>query len=381
MRKMFLDSTCLNIIRESFIIILTIPFLSACNNDNKSNDIIVKEDFMPIGLPEMTHMLCFESDSIGYAATPVLDEVNGIYYREKSVISRTFDRGRTWSKFGEIDGDCKNISEYGQHIFIATTNQFQRNHESAGDESEIWKIVKDKFSPIRIAKEQEDIWGLHIFNDSTYTYCISDEESFSYKITRDYGRKWETVSLPGKTVGYKIAFSGNIVFIPMFAKVDSTVRSTLFVKDIISSTYKMFEFGSLYDIQAANSLVALYSGMSFWKYDGEHMRYVSKFRWNGLFHGCYHPQFLTESNGVFICAASNFSAAKGRHKCIFYSSDCGKHWESLLISDDIWLNDYMFNESSMTSIPEKDGASVIYQCSEDKRLHIIKVQKGDSAQQ
>lgn len=119
--------------------------------------------------------------------------------------------------------------------------------------------------------------------------------------------------------------------------------------------------------------------MSFWKYDGENMKYLSKFRWNGLFRGCYHPKFLIESNEVFICAASNFSAEKGRHNCIFYSSDFGKHWKPLLISDSIWLNEYMFNESAMASIPEKEGASIIYQNSEDKRLHIIKVQKSDNA--
>ena len=39
----------------------------------------------------------------------------------------------------------------------------------------------------------------------------------------------------------------------------------------------------------------------------------------------------------------------------------------------------MFNESAMASIPEKEGASIIYQNSEDKRLHIIKVQKSDNA--
>lgn len=361
------------------ISIFILSFLSSCNDDRKCENIIIHEDFTPIGLPQTAHMLCFESDSIGYAATPILEDINGRCHIEESVISKTVDRGRTWYTLGKVDGKCINISEYGQRIFVTTTNQFQRNQEQGGMKSEIWVISKDALKKTKIAQEGDNIFGLHIFNDSTYTYCLNHNESFSYKITRNYGRVWETVYLPGQSVGNKIAFCGNTMLIPIFAKVDSTSRSILLAKDIMSPTYKMFEFKNLYDIQAADFLVALYSDMSFWKYDGENMKYLSKFRWNGLFRGCYHPKFLTESNGVFICAASNFSAEKGRHNCIFYSSDFGKHWKPLLISDSIWLNEYMFNESAMASIPEKEGASIIYQNSEDKRLHIIKVQKSDNA--
>ncbi len=213
-------------------------------------------------------MLCFESDSIGYAATPILEDINGRCHIEESVISKTVDRGRTWNTLGKVDGKCINISEYGQRIFVTTTNQFQRNQEQGGMKSEIWVISKDAFFKTRIAQEGDNIFGLHIFNDSTYTYCLNHNESFSYKITRNYGRGWETVYLPGQSVGNKIAFCGNTMLIPIFAKVDSTSRSILLAKDVMSTTYKMFEFKNLYDIQAADFLVALYSDMSFWKYDG-----------------------------------------------------------------------------------------------------------------
>ena len=275
------------------ISIFILSFLSSCNDDRKCESIIIHEDFTPIGLPQTAHMLCFESDSIGYAATPILEDINGRCHLKESVISKTVDRGRTWNTLGKVDGKCINISEYGQRIFVTTTNQFQRNQEQGGMKSEIWVISKDAFFKTRIAQEGDNIFGLHIFNDSTYTYCLNHNESFSYKITRNYGRGWETVYLPGQSVGNKIAFCGNTMLIPIFAKVDSRSRSILLAKDVMSTTYKMFEFKNLYDIQAADFLVALYSDMSFWKYDGENMKYLSKFRWNGLFRGCYHPKFLT----------------------------------------------------------------------------------------
>ena len=133
------------------ISIFILAFLSSCNDDRKCENIIIHEDFTPIGLPQTAHMLCFESDSIGYAATPILEDINGRCHLKESVISKTVDRGRTWNTLGKVDGKCINISEYGQRIFVTTTNQFQRNQEQGGMKSEIWVISKDAFFKTRIA--------------------------------------------------------------------------------------------------------------------------------------------------------------------------------------------------------------------------------------
>lgn len=77
------------------ISIFILAFLSSCNDDRKCENIIIHEDFTPIGLPQTAHMLCFESDSIGYAATPILEDINGRCHLKESVISKTVDRGRT----------------------------------------------------------------------------------------------------------------------------------------------------------------------------------------------------------------------------------------------------------------------------------------------
>ena len=142
------------------ISIFILSFLSSCNDDRKCESIIIHEDFTPIGLPQRAHMLCFESDSIGYAATPILEDINGRCHIEESVISKTVDRGRTWNTLGKVDGKCINISEYGQRIFVTTTNQFQRNQEQGGMKSEIWVISKDAFFKTRIAQEGDNIFGI-----------------------------------------------------------------------------------------------------------------------------------------------------------------------------------------------------------------------------
>ena len=49
------------------------------------------------------------------------------------------------------------------------------------------------------------------------------------------------------------------------------------------------------------------------------------------------------------------------------------------MGEGVKFNDPISEENNMASIPEKDGAAVIYQCLGDDRLHIIKVQKSDNA--
>lgn len=129
------------------ISIFILSFLSSCNDDRKCESIIIHEDFTPIGLSQRAHMLCFESDSIGYAATPILEDINGRCHIEESVISKTVDRGRTWDIFGRTNGNCISITEYGDMVFFVTNNIFQRNFEYGNEHSEIWFTKKTHFRP------------------------------------------------------------------------------------------------------------------------------------------------------------------------------------------------------------------------------------------
>ncbi len=258
MKKMYLGSAFPNSIRGLAFIIMSISFLSACGDEREDGTVITKEDFVPVGLPGRVHMLCFETDSIGYAASPLLTKKNGRHYRDRFVVSKTSDRGRNWKAVGKIDGSCLNISECGRRIFVVSTNRYRRNYEEGRDISEIVVIDKDDLSSERIVVEYGDIWGFHIFNDSTYTYRLGRDENCSYIITRDYGRKWEKVSVPGRPVGYKVAFCGNTMFIPASVRADSTYRRILYAKDVISSNIRALKTGNLYDIQAADSLLAFY---------------------------------------------------------------------------------------------------------------------------
>lgn len=358
------------------ILIIFVFFLSSCG-DRKDIDLIIsREDFTPRGLSGMCHLLCFDSDSSGYAATPLLTEVNGEYYRETSVISKTVDRGRTWDIFGRTNGNCISITEYGDMVFFVTNNIFQRNFEYGNEHSEIWFTKKDAFSPQKIAAEDDEIFGFHAFNDSTFCYlCYNHGEIGSFYLTKNYGMSWETFDLPGSIVGINCAYIGNKIAVPLHDKNDKYI---LYIKDIIDETTQFFKTGYVTVAQAADSLLACSTGMVFYKYDGQSINYLSRFNWSGYF-GRYFPKLLIQSSGIYICAGAEFFSSKKKRDCIFYSSDNGSTWHILSMGEGVKFNDPISEENNMASIPEKDGAAVIYQCLGDDRLHIIKVQKSDNA--
>ena len=349
--------------------VLTMLLIVSCCMGNIATDEISEEHFIPQGLSGNCNYFCFYSDSTGFAASRLTSET--AEDNTLVVLSRTFDRGRTWKEFGKINGNRVSIKISGNKLFLLT-----KEFIKTGEQKSMSKILSTGltvFSPQLLALESDsEIRAFNVFNDSTYTYICEEENGMGIlKKTDDYGKNWVKENLPGIVQCYPCATASQDKLFITMAKYEGT-RHGIYIKNILNSN-EIFIDTNARNIHAADSLIAVSPGMRFWKYDGQKFTGVSRYRWN--FTGQYNPSFFSYSNGIFICAASDFYGKKGKHKCLFFSSNGGRNWQTLVLNDDIMLNNFFLSENIMTSIPEKYGASVLYQCHSNNELHIINIRK------
>ena len=363
---MYLNSNHHITISRLLVCLILMYFSVSCGRDPKIDNAIVSyEDFTPTGLYGSCNCLCFDSDSSGYSASNFVDTASAY---PTFAILHTYDRGRSWEKFGRMRGYCTHLSQQDEHLYFVTT-------DDTGQDvcfSTLWISPKSIFNPEILAKEQSRILNFCPLNDSTYTYLCDDDSGRNViKRTFDYGHTWGTVTLPSSASCHpRATYSGSTIFIPLLS--DGTQPEGLFIKNIITDDEQFIQ-ASIRNTLAADSVLVISPQMTFFKYNGHDISPLSKFRWNITGH--YTPGFFTYQNGVFICAGSELYGKTDRHKCIFCSLDKAESWRTLAIGDDIILNNFLTTDSCMAHIPEIDGASVIYLSARDEQLHIIKVQK------
>ena len=374
MKITFLVSSSLHKTRRYILLsACSVFFLLSCNlRENIEHVYISTEDFIPQGLCEKSRMFCFLSDSIGYAVSTKDTLVYGIE-REWSVVSHTQDRGRTWIKYGEFEGRGTNIFRSCSNIFFTTVNTL----EDYSCISEIWKLndIDSKFE--RISRIDDAIFGFHAFDDMTYCYFPHyGGDMTDYYLTYDSGVNWKKKKLPGASTGlHCCSYSKDKIFCTILGS--DLFDNKLYVFDIINQTEKCIRIGDSHDVvMAADTLLAFAIKMSFYHFSDsdEQLTYISSFKWSRR-SGRYYPHYMTDSNGIVICSGSEFYAKKGKHNCIFFSTDSGLNWKTVIMDDNIMQNSLGFNENAMTNIPTKDGTSILYQRYEDNMLHIINIKK------
>lgn len=344
-------------------------FLISCNlRENIEHVYISTEGFIPHGLCEKSRLFCFSSDSLGYALSIKDTLIKGIE-KEWTIVSHTRDRGRTWVKCGEIDGFGTSISKPLSNVFFSTKKQ-------SGDEciSEIWKLNATNCQLENIAHINDEIFGFHAFDDTTYTYFpYNGGHITDFYFSNDSGKHWQKKTMPGTAAGINYcSYSRNELFCTIFGS--DLFDNKLYIFDIVQQMERCIRIGNAQDVVASDSLLVFAHKMAFYHYSDETLTYISCFNWNHRF-GRYFPLYLNDSNGIIICSGSEFYAKSGRHNCIFYSTDSGSKWKRVIMEDNIMQNNLGFNENAMTNIPTKDGTSILYQRYEDNMLHIINIKK------
>lgn len=335
--------------------------------------IVEYEEFSPENLPEIGRIFAFESDSVGYAATVVLTECEGRYYRDNFVLSRTEDRGRTWTPVWKGKGECTTVSIYGDYLYYVT-------HISEGSNttySEIWRTGRDRIKPELMSRFDYGIYGFHVFNDSTYTAGMSlfdiaaSKDTNLLVITRDSGKKWENVTFPGIFSGNNyLAYGGNNIYAALFMY--NGDGQSLFIKDIITGKESVFPYRSLYSIAASDNMFTANPSLVFREYDGAKMKKISRFGWN-FGYGSFYPKFLIKKGNLLLCISSQFTGEPGKEQCIFGSIDGGYHWKPFLMGDDIRTN-ILYEQGKIAEIPDKDGVSIIFGRG-GSNLHILTLKK------
>ena len=287
----------------------------------------------------------FTEDGTGYAAVTLITR-DGLGSTRSFGFVKTDDKGRTWQRIGRRKGYCEEICALRDCLYFLVKHYYE-NQDSIRlvDHADILKCYpQDNFRVERVSRFDKgsygdiyDVYGFNIFNDSTFA-CIIDkyEVSDSLVITKDSGRTWSGISLPGKFSGLcYFTYSDNCIYAAVYEP--ETGQQSLFVKDIVTGDEKVFYFKDyLFNITAAGNLFTTQPQMTFWKYDGENMERISAFNWNPRRgYGTYHPEYLVKKGDLVIGTALQYIGKKGMKSCVFGSIDGGYHWKPLLMADDI----------------------------------------------
>ena len=308
----------------------------------------------------------FTEDGTGYAAVTLITR-DGLGSTRSFGFVKTDDKGRTWQRIGRRKGYCEEICAFRDCLYFLVRH-FYENQDSIRlvDHADILKCYpQDNFRVERVSRFDKgsygdiyDVYGFNIFNDSTFA-CIIDkyEVSDSLVITKDSGRTWSGISLPGKFSGLcYFTYSDNCIYAAVYEP--ETGQQSLFVKDIVTGDEKVFYFKDyLFDITAAGNLFTTYPQMTFWKYDGENMERISAFNWNPRRgYGTYHPEYLVKKGDLVIGTALQYIGKKGMKSCIFGSIDGGYHWKPLLMADDIGCE----SVAAINADEDSDSLSVLF---------------------
>lgn len=375
MKKMYRVSASRKYTKGVLILMLVLPLLVTCGQPEEDDDnyIVTTDEFSPENLPEIGRIFAFASDSVGYAATAILTKEAGLYYRDNYILSKTEDRGRTWTPVWKGKGECTTLSISGGNLYYVT----HISDDRTTTQSEIWRTGRDRIAPELISRFDYGIYGFHVFNDSTYTAGMSPYDITAPKdtnllvITGDSGKKWEKVSFPGIFQGNNyLAYDGNNIYAAL--SMYNGGGRALFIKDIITGKERLFPYRGLSSIVASDNLFTANPSLVFREYDGESMEPISSFRWNRGY-GSYHPKFLIRKGHLAVCVSSQFPGERGKKQCIFGSIDGGYHWKPFLMGDDIRTN-ILYEQGKIAEIPDKDGVSIIFGRG-GSNLHILTLKK------
>lgn len=358
--------------KRVYIAALVLPLLAMCGQPEEDDDnyIVTTDEFSPEHLPEIGRIFAFASDSVGYAATAVLTKEDGLYYRDNYILSKTEDRGRTWTPVWKGKGECTTLSISGGNLYYVT----HISDDRTTTQSEIWRTGRDRIAPELISRFDYGIYGFHVFNDSTYTYGYHKDDNTplgkdTLKITTDFGKRWRNIEMPADFDGITgLAYSKDVIY----ASVSDDKGIFLYRKDIVTGEKKLFPSKFMYSIQASDNLITTYPDMAFWEYDGGTMEIISSFRWNRGY-GPYHPANLFKKGDLVICVASQYPGEVGKKQCIFGSIDGGYHWKPFLMGDDI-RTIILYEQGKIAEIPDKDGVSIIFGRG-GSNLHILTLKK------
>ncbi len=369
MKKMFRDSAYLTFIRAVSIMTLIVPMFFSCR---QTEECYSGEDCFDVTIETFAkpkyvfNSYAFTEDGTGYAAVTLITR-DGLGSTRSFGFVKTDDKGRTWQRIERRKGYCEEICAFRDCLYFLVRH-FYENQDSIRlvDHADILKCYpQDNFRVERVSRfdkgsygDINDVYGFNIFNDSTFA-CIIDkyEVSDSLVITKDSGRTWSGISLPGKFSGLcYFTYSDNCIYAAVYEP--ETGQQSLFVKDIVTGDEKVFYFKDyLFDITAAGNLFTTYPQMTFWKYDGENMERISAFNWNPRRgYGTYHPEYLVKKGDLVIGTALQYIGKKGMKSCIFGSIDGGYHWKPLLMADDIGCE----SVAAINADEDSDSLSVLF---------------------
>ncbi len=369
MKNMFRDSACLTFIRTVSIITMLFQMSVSCR---QTEECYSGEDCFDVTIETFAkpkyvfNSYAFTEDGTGYAAVTLITR-DGLGSTRSFGFVKTDDKGRTWQRIGRRKGYCEEICAFRDCLYFLVRH-FYENQDSIRlvDHADILKCYpQDNFRVERVSRFDKgsygdiyDVYGFNIFNDSTFA-CIIDkyEVSDSLVITKDSGRTWSGISLPGKFSGLcYFTYSDNCIYAAVYEP--ETGQQSLFVKDIVTGDEKVFYFKDyLFDITAAGNLFTTYPQMTFWKYDGENMERISAFNWNPRRgYGTYHPEYLVKKGDLVIGTALQYIGKKGMKSCIFGSIDGGYHWKPLLMADDIGCE----SVAAINADEDSDSLSVLF---------------------
>ena len=360
------------IMNRVYVVIILLPLLATCGQpeEDDASYVVTIEEFSPENLSDIERIFAFESDGVGYAASVVLTERDGRYYRENYVLSKTEDRGRTWTPVWKGKGECTTVSIYGDYLYYVT----HISEDSNTTYSEIWRTGRDRIKPELMSRFDYGIYGFHVFNDSTYTYGYHKDDNTplgkdTLKISNDFGKTWRNIEMPADFSGISgLAYSKDVIY----ASVSDDKGIFLYRKDIVPGEDKLFPSKFMYSMQASDNLFTTYPDMAFWEYDDRTMEIISSFRWNRGY-GPYHPANMFKKGDLVICVASQYPGEVGKKQCIFGSIDGGYHWKPFLMGDDIRTN-ILYEQGKIAAIPDKDVVSIIFGRG-GSNLHILTLKK------
>lgn len=297
------------------------PLLASADEAKYGDCVITMEGF---GSPGKFETVAFDDSGTGYAAT----KGNNL---KPYTFLKSLDNGRTWSRVSTLKGSCSEIVPHKEEVYFISRSR------------EIWKFrTQEDFAPEKVAAfgREKSIYKLKVFDDSTFVCGMNaiyrDLDSMtvldSLMVSKDAGKTWSGMSLPGKfsAGANSLAYSEN----NLYAVLSTGQGMTLLVKDMRSGKEQTFPLGSLYNIAASDDLLASHSGVDFWQYDGENMNELSDFGWNPS-NGSYHPKYLKKNGELAICIASQYPGEEGKVWCIFGSVDGGRHWQAIWMGDDV----------------------------------------------
>ena len=353
MKKIFLNFICR---MYKFGLCLILLFLISCNNPSnkpsfKDKYKVTKEAFIPKGFhkDKRCSNISFVTDSIGYVAF-------NDYKTQKHIISKTSDRGRTWTTLYQAEGLCTSLKTFnGRTYYICEQD---KNINDGYKESEIG-IVGRQQNEILLSKLNGKVTDLHIVNDSTISYVLKSyapglsSDSTAVYFSKDYGNTWKQLMKDIK-VRKILGYDSTYVYF------NACIAKTWFWYSCDLASEKIKQIDQTYFPHATSmDDGVLMNNTSFYECIDGNVKYLSTFEWTKrtLFHsfGGYTSDFLAKERNMAISFASQFPGKEGQTQCIFYSVNNCYNWEILDCGDGIFAD-----RDLVTKIPDKDGLSVIY---------------------